>query len=201
MSETPPTDPHFAYFQALGFFVHRFAETEKLLALALWQLSGISVEKARAVFSGVRVDGATSFITRLLVATNAPQDVRDEHQYLFTQLGHITKLRNSILHYGTEFAGDAFVTSNRFVAITPDRIEERPASAEVLWAAQYDLGRINWRLGAEMSRGSGTPRHFFTEVANWNEPWRYTPPSPTSRRDSSRAMTPAPQPPPEPSRG
>jgi hypothetical protein len=181
-------DATMQYFTALGYFVDKFAQTEKLLAICLWNLSGTSIEKAKALFSGVRTDAATGYITRILTATNAPQNAKDEYQYLFSHLGHITKLRNSIMHYGTEFNDtEQYKTSNRFVALTPERIEERPVSAEILWAVGHDLDRINWRLAAEMSRDEPIPREFFTGVPAWNAPWRYTPPTQGSRGDKTPA--------------
>jgi hypothetical protein len=182
-----------AYWTALGHFIDQYAQTEKLLAMCLWQLAGVPIEKARALFHGVRTDAATSYITRIVTATKVSRETSDEYSYLFSHLGHITKLRNSILHYGTEFNEGVRQTTNRFIALTPDRIEERPATAEILYAAGRDLQRINWRLAAEMSRGNeaqGAPaRSFFTDVVNWSEPWHYTPPQQASRRDSSRATT------------
>jgi hypothetical protein len=185
------SNPHSRYFYALGFFIDKFAQTEKLLALSLWKLTDLPANKARALFSGVRTDAASSYITRLLTATSADKETRDEYQYLFTQLGHITKLRNSIIHYGTEFnQSEQYITSNRFIALTPERIEERPTSYEILKQANQDLDRINWRLSAEMNKGQGGPaRSFFTDVPAWNEPWQYTPPPQASQGGKNQDTT------------
>src|SRR5436309_9296797 len=129
MSTPPPEfrvfDHTERYYLALGQFIDKFAQVEKMLALTLWIRSKVTPDVARAVFSGVRADGATGYITRVLTVTNADQATKDEYQSIFTQIGLINAARNSIVHYGTEFNDTGeYVTSNRFVALTIDRLKE-----------------------------------------------------------------------------
>jgi hypothetical protein len=42
------------------------------------KLAGISTRIAQAVFSGVRIDAATSLISRILAATNASPTTKEE---------------------------------------------------------------------------------------------------------------------------
>jgi len=100
-----------AYYLALGRFIDSFAAVEKLLLTCMRIWCGIPDNIARAIFSGVRTDAATNYITRTLTVTNADQSTKDDFQYIFTQLGHINAIRNLVVHYGTNFSDSENISS------------------------------------------------------------------------------------------
>ena len=53
------------YYQALGKFVDTFANVEEILFLYLYASAGVDYDAARAIFSGVRIHDAVSFIKRI----------------------------------------------------------------------------------------------------------------------------------------
>jgi hypothetical protein len=106
------------YWQSLGRFIDAFSRVEQCLLWTLEVYSGVSTQVSRALFSGVRTDAAMGYINRILEATKATKTNRDHAQWLFTQLGHINKLRNDLVHYGVkDHGGTAFLVSNKSTAL------------------------------------------------------------------------------------
>jgi hypothetical protein len=122
-----------AYWEALGHFVHEFAHVEKMLFSILQRTAQVSMPVARAIFHGARSDGARQFINRMLEVTEPNPAIAEDFKFIFAQLAHITDARNSLLHYGTEFnEGTDFLSTNRFIALTKERVKNIPMSVEIL---------------------------------------------------------------------
>jgi hypothetical protein len=194
----PPTAEMREYWEALGRFIHHFARVEAHIAVNLWKLTRISTRIAQAVLSGVRVNDATSLTNRVLAATRASQATKDEFDYIFKQLNPITKVRNDILHYGTEFAtGTEFTTSNRLIAYLNETIRETPVSATILTEMTDDLVTMQRLLGRLHTTGWVPPEvqdQIFGPHSRGT--WRYKPPSQAPRRDKNRGNPPKRKPPP-----
>lgn len=195
-------DEQHTYFEALGRFVQTFAETEIGIAMTLRTLAGVTKPVARAIFSGVRVETAMSFINRIMEVTSTSQPMRDDFQYAFTQLGHINQARNQILHYGVDlgFTSDGeyvlqasdMIVSNKGFALTEDRIRETPISGEILDNMIHDLDIISCILMAQNMRviaarsNDDYSTHLLAEADRLmrarETAWRYKPVQPASRR-------------------
>lgn len=178
-----------AYFQALGLFVHRFSGVEAYLQKLLATLVGVSPDTAKAIFSGVRVDNAASYIKRLFVARNETIDPQLERA--LTQLGHINGLRNHIIHYGATFKGGLpAMVSNARVAHAPSSLYEFPISSRILDDLNTDLETIILILFAMLSKPNMTPRNYeigFDEV--FLRAWRYIHSSKARNQAKSRDRT------------
>lgn len=201
-------DERTSYLEALGRFIHDFASIEDTIAVALWKLAGLTDTIARAVFSGIRVDTAMSYIRRILDATDASQQMKDDFQFAFVQLGHINKTRNQILHFGAslgfELAGDDIVegghiiVSNVRIAHTKERITEMPMSGKILDDMIHDLEIIKMIVCAQLFRIAASQLTPSDSKQRMDEAdrmmrdahkhaWRHKPPQPTSRRDKCPA--------------
>jgi hypothetical protein len=73
------------YLLVLGRFVALFSRVEIDLQKVLWKFAGVQAPTAQALFSGVRVDGAMQFITRIADAQNWDDTKKDELEYVFSQ--------------------------------------------------------------------------------------------------------------------
>jgi hypothetical protein len=142
----PKLDPKevIGYYRALGEFVELFADVEGVLFLYLYTLVGVDEATAKAVFSGVRVHEAISFIRRLAeVRTHGIPATIDA---VLAQLLIINDARNMILHNSmspTYSKGRLVRTiSNIDRALTELRIKEIPISEEVIMRMCDDLFRI-----------------------------------------------------------
>ena len=133
------------YFESLGRFISAFSQTEVNLQTVLWHFAGVSSPIAPAVFSGVRADQAMSRINRVADARRWKQSRKDKLECVFTQLGHIKKLRNDIMHYGatpSSFSFTDWTVTNRLFAHVEERIRIIPISAGILDSAIHDLQKI-----------------------------------------------------------
>jgi len=142
----------------------------------LWYLAGI--KHGRAVLSGVRIEAAMGYINRIAEADEWPSEVRSKWQKLFTQLGHINKLRNNILHFGTTptIDGDRWLVSNREIAHHPSRIREAYVTPAILNNAEDDLGFIDVHAFTLMMRQHPKiPRDALPDFDRElkNRTWRY----------------------------
>lgn len=194
----PPTEHMRRYWEALGRFVHEFAQVEKMLFVTIRHLANVSIPIGRAVFSGVRSNVATGLITRALIAIEADEPTRKDFETIFAQLGHITDARNLILHHGTVFnEGAEFEASNSLVALDRSRARKVPVSTEILEAMTADLEKIgdhlmfhegrDWMPADSLERITGERRR---------AAWRYKPPSQAPRGGKPQNTTPERKPPP-----
>jgi hypothetical protein len=85
---TPHTNPESTndYFLALGRFIDKFAQVEKELLQLMRIFCRVPENIARAVFSGVRTDAATGYMTRVLTVQllhpRVDQIIRKDVQYI-----------------------------------------------------------------------------------------------------------------------
>jgi hypothetical protein len=153
----------------------------------------VNLATARAVFHGVRSDQARKYISRLFEAINAEQSTIDDFQFVFTQLGHITDARNSILHYGSmPVDGPNFLSTNSLFALTEDRLRTFPVSREILNQMTGDLGTITTFMRNYLLRTAS--REFLADAARAQisnsqavraTAWQYKPPSQKARSDKN----------------
>jgi hypothetical protein len=189
-SVVAPTKERIGYWLALGIFVHQFAQIETTLWLMLSKLAGVNWPTARAVFHGVRSDGARQYINRLL-EINADQPTKDDFQFIFTQLGHITDARNSILHYGTAFGdGDEFLSTNNFFALTEERLKSFPVSQKILNQMTTDLKTIGKYLQYYLFRDAPGRSPTRNQDRPPRAAWQYKPPRQASPGGKTRNKAP-----------
>jgi len=161
-----------AYYDALGCFIHHFAQTESLLLAGLRQQAGVDEDTARAIFSGTRVDNAKSFINRLREIRKLPDSPTLKRA--FAQLTIITTMRNDIVHYGAEFkAGFEPRVSTRAVAM-PGNEREHIVTPDTLDQMTADLGIINNALSAVLFDAPSEEVRLAWEQAA-RQPWHYRP--------------------------
>ncbi len=128
---------------------HTFSDIEATMQATLWHFAGVSTPTAQAVFSGTRIEGAMQFINRIADAQRWKKSKRNQIQHIFTQLGHLNKLRNEILHYGAwMLAPGAWIVSNKEFAHMIERIRSIQISPETLREATADVENIQARLKA-----------------------------------------------------
>jgi hypothetical protein len=168
------------YYEALGRFVAQFAELEGTMQIVLWHQARVSFEVGRAIFSGVRTDGAMDLIRRMNTAQQASQTIIDEFDYPFTQLNAIRDMRNSIIHYGArETTQGHRVTSKGFFALTANHAKESPVSTDILNDMTADLRKISAHLVSIKFRSQGGalwPRAREALQPLLESSWRYKPP-------------------------
>lgn len=175
-----------AYMLALGEFISEFAWIEHLLFDLLRQEAGVDLLRAKALFSGVRIDAAKDLINRLHEVSEIERD--PELVRAFAQIGVITRMRNDLVHYGS--SGDPDVeqfVSNHRTAHTARALRESLVSAEILEAMRMDLVQISLILMEALQWGGPLTRAKKAEYLELaGSPWRYKPASPSPREKAPR---------------
>ena len=116
MTEIPPIDyaksklKEQAYHTALGYFVETFARCEKHLYGVLTRYAGLPSSVAAALLSGTKIDTHVQFIRRLYNAGGT--EIPPLLQKALTQLSHINRARNLLLHHGTHIWFEADETGS-----------------------------------------------------------------------------------------
>lgn len=182
------------YHQALGEFISEFAFVEHLVFNLLRKEAAVSDEVAKAVFSGVRIDTARDFISRVHEARGT-----EKSAFLvraFEQIGVITRIRNDIVHYGFAAERDGeFIVSNWRVAHTARALRTHDIAPEVLRDMRMDLMQIGVALLIETN--PDLYRDTRDEaVAFVSQPWRYKPASQSPRTSERQQRPPKQQRPP-----
>lgn len=157
------------YYGALGRFVDKFSRVEATVTLTLWHYAKTPPEISKIAFSGARIETSTQYIKQMAKATDAPQNLRDDLDDVFQQLGIINGVRNDILHYGAEFVAEGnAIVSDAFKAkgqpysfpISPTALNEMTDDLDKIIAHLKTL-HLNDHQGYTIL---GNPVH---------SPWRY----------------------------
>jgi hypothetical protein len=135
------------YHQALGEFISVFSEVETNLISAFWHLAGVKPPIAQAILTGHKVEGVIGLINRLADAENWSEARKAVFKKFSDQLGLINKLRNDILHNGSNWtSSQTWTVTNRHSAHVPSRIRSYPITAGLLRSARMDLQKIEGDL-------------------------------------------------------
>lgn len=176
-----------AYYEALGRFVQRFAEVEKLVWQTLVHYVGTSSEVAKIVLTAGKVDQCATYIKQVAAAINAPKEKRDDLEFVLQQLGILNGRRDAILHYGaTEIAEGRGTVSNAWK--TKAQPKEFPISDAALTEMTDDIRKIIAHL---TYHHLGPPRvsdAFLAQVLLL--PWRYKYPSERNSRTKKQEARP-----------
>jgi hypothetical protein len=135
------------YHQALGEFISVFSEVETNLISAFWHLAGVKPPIAQAVLTGHKVEGVIGLINRLADAEDWSEARKAAFKKFSDQLGLINKLRNDILHNGSNWtSSQTWTVTNRHSAHVPSRIRSYPVTTALLRSARSDLQKIEGDL-------------------------------------------------------
>lgn len=161
------------YWIALGQFVQTYSAAEAIVQVLLQERANVTSETARAIFSGVRIKEAMSYIKRISQAQGITEP--DMLEPAFAQLADITSARNDILHYGAKFEDGKpeYVTTKRSAHL-PEKARHFPVSPKILRQMIADIAvimiqiELAWNYGAYQSEAD---RREFTQA--FPQPWQY----------------------------
>lgn len=170
-----------AYYEALGQFIDTFSEVETAVHLTLRSYAKTPREIANIAFASVKIDVGSTFIKQIAKATGHPQEVLDDLDDIFNQLGIINGARNHILHYGANMVaeGKGYVSNDQRAKGEP---VVYPISPDLLNDMRHDLERVLRRLYYDHLGYSGPRDAEGLRIPDpyWHAPWRYKfrPPKP-----------------------
>lgn len=181
------------YHLALGRFVDAFATAEHNLKFALRTTAGTTDEVAQVLFSSTRVDAAINQIKQIKQIYEAKNEVlTEEVDSALIQMKTISTVRNTVLHYGAQVAGDHFTTSKGPHAL-PAKADTRRHPIGDLDKMTADLMTVAHRFGWICSRA--LPNAYPEAIERLNErasaPLQYkSPPASQNRAKKSSVRIP-----------
>lgn len=148
-TETQPSvfsDSERDYWECLGRFVDFFSLVENHMQIALRRFSGVQASIAPCIFSGTRIEAATSQIKRIAEVKDWPRDRRAKFDTIADHVGEITRMRNDLLHYSAMDNGDHRIVSNALYTHTASKMRNAVVTPAILEQMSQDLLTIAAQL-------------------------------------------------------
>jgi hypothetical protein len=145
------------YFAKFGQFIHWYANVERIVHYVFRHFSGLPQEAARTIDGGMNLSALVSLIRRIIVARKVSQTDRNELECLFDHLGHITVLRDTLIHRGGESIGENVISTNYHVARSETDFEYIELNLKDIQDAMLDCTQMYMRFEQLMEAGSLLP--------------------------------------------
>ncbi len=162
-------------YEAIGRFVTSFANAETAAHLVARRLSGLSDDKARVIFSGMRLGDLTDTI-KALAKLDPEFDARifEDIEACLSQLGLIAKRRHSLVHRASSFIDGKFLVTNALTSRSAKVTENEVFELNELSEMQSDCIQILLRLHKIASGAhQQSPIVSSSLYRNVHRPWRY----------------------------
>ncbi|MHC2538331.1 hypothetical protein [Bradyrhizobium diazoefficiens] len=146
-----PVSSDKTHYEALGRFLAAFANAEGASHVLARKLSGLSDEKARLLFSGMRLSDIVERIRGLVHAERIakiglPDEILTDIENCLDQLGQISSRRHNLVHRGATYFSGALISANSMIAKTIASIETDIIEEKTLNDMQLDCGAIFLRF-------------------------------------------------------
>jgi hypothetical protein len=163
-----------AYFEALGRFMHEFAQIEHILYLLMTVELNLETNLANAVLSGVKADQAIQNIKRIYHARG--KDLPPRTVEAFEHISTLNTARNEIIHYGATLSGEGpeRIVSTALKAHSAEKVKEWTVTPDTLRDMYLDAEKAFNMLLAPMVPALTPPKHAAAALAR---AWQYKYPS------------------------
>lgn len=184
----PVKAPEPGYFDALGRFVDLFALAETAVQLAFWHHAKLDHDVARALLGGTRSEEVLNRLSRLTEVGKLDAAIFVNLKPILDQYNSINKIRNNILHYGSQTKVDGRrIISDWMRALTHERTVSFQITNALLEDMSADLKKIIALLHTQhMGRPPLRGNHPELD-ALLRGPWQHK--SPLASRPKERADT------------
>lgn len=162
----PEIKPDTPLYEAVGRFVTSYAHAEAAVHMLARFLSGLSDEKARIVFGGMRLPDLSDIIRHFIKIDSMPAASKETIDSCLTQLVLIGKRRHSLVHRSTHVFDNRMAVTNVLTTKSLKATETEFFEVRELSNMQGDCGLIYLRLNSIYEPESGRP------VKAWR-PWLY----------------------------
>jgi hypothetical protein len=174
------------YFGRFGEFIHRYASVERIVHYIFRHYSTLPEKVARTIDGGMALSSLISLVKRMAVAADISEPERSELETLFDHLGHITLLRDTLIHRGGENVGQDVISTNLHVAKSEIDLEILTLNLDDIKGAALDCGQMYMRFARLLSPDSDWADD--PAAQEWlRQPWRYIPRQPRKPNQRPRA--------------
>lgn len=190
--EIKPDTPH---YEALGRFITSYATAETAVHLLARHLSGLSDEKARVVFGGMRLPDLVDIIRQFMRIDNLAPSDQDEIDACLAQLVLVSKKRHSLVHRSTVYFDGKLAVSNVLTSKRMHSSEHEMFTTSELSDMQLDCGciylRLDYVINPEVQDDS------LLRQSLLKQPWRHkhVPPKTPNLKPRAKSAKQPPQPP------
>jgi len=180
-----PSSDDKPYYEAIGRFVVAYAQLEGVLHTLARRLSGLKDDKARIVFSGMRLGDLNTRIRGLLRVTKRSPKVKADIEACLSQCDVIGIERDKMVHRYVQYATGTISISNEMTAKSPLAAERDLFTINDLMRLQIDCWTIVLRImhimGPAFIRAADKK-----ELRMLHEPWQYKPRQRQTQKKQSR---------------
>jgi len=173
----PPFEESARNYEAVGRFITSYANAEDALHQLARHLTGLSDDKARVLFAGMRMSDLTDRIRAFVRLNKTEFNTATEIEACLVQLNEIAKRRHALVHRGSVFIFGVLLVSNVGTAKTIASIENERFEYADLTNMDLDCVQICLRLMQIFQPLTSDPA--FVEVLR--QPWRYKPTRPKAQ--------------------
>jgi hypothetical protein len=146
MSKLLSTDEETPYYAAFGRFIIAYANVETMVHQVARKLSGLSDEKARVIFGGMRMSDVTIRIRALLKISKRSDRSRNDIESCLAQFDIIGTERDKMVHRYTILEKDSLRISNMMTSKSILSYEQDNFTIPTLQALRRDCMAISLRL-------------------------------------------------------
>ena len=182
------------HYETVGRFVTSFANAEAAVHMLARHLCGLSDEKARIIFGGMRLPDISDIIRHIAKIDKLAAETLEVVDECLTQLGLIAKRRHVLFHRTSSFFDGKIIASNVLTTKSLKAVEGDVFDVKELSDMQVDCLHIYLRLCNIYSPKQ--PPHLNPEVDAiiYGRSWRYKYVPPKTPHLKARAKPPKQQP-------
>jgi len=160
-----------SHFQALGRFVIAYSNAEGIVHLLARKVSGLSDEKARILFGGMRLGDVVDRVRQFMRLDETEEEIYCEVDACITQLVHISEMRHKLVHRGVAYFAGALIVSNSMTSKSAKNSETDIFDVFSLRDMTTDCGHIFLRL-TYVADAEKVDHNLATQLKAL--PWRHT---------------------------
>jgi hypothetical protein len=197
-SPVPEIKDDTPHYEAVGRFVTTFATAEASVHMLARHLSGLSDEKARIIFGGMRLPDITDIIRQIAKIDSLDAKVLETIENCLIQIGLIAKRRHIIVHRSSYVFDGRIIATNVFTSKSILSSEQDTFDVTELSNMQSDCRRIYLRLARIYSpKDHPIDADPLAEAMLYGFAWRYkhVPPKTPNLKPRSKSAKPKRQPP------
>jgi len=180
LNQSPPEDE--PYFAALGRFITSYATAEAGVHMHARTLSRLTDEKARIIFSGMRLGDLSERVRGLMRVTKSSPKTYTETDTCLTQLDIIARQRNKLVHNLVSYKNQVIFTTNAVTAKSLQSAESNLFTLVDLSNMNADCVAISFRL-SHIRTPKKLRKATEKDLLLWaQKPWRYKPALPNIQK-------------------
>jgi hypothetical protein len=177
----PSTDK--THYEVLGRFIVAFANAEGVVHVLTRKLSGLSDDKARILFGGMRLGDVIDRLRQFMNLDDMPKETFDEIDDCLSQLAKISDRRHRLVHRGSRYSKDGLTSTNFMTSRSIQHIEIDNFPEQLLKDLMLDAAAIFLRLYAILRPEKASAQ---TLAIMKSRSWQYRPAPPATRSRARR---------------